>query len=168
MTTRINIQLAPTRHVTNAMRTGIATAFLQGDLSEARWVPMIGDPSDAYPERNVAPPSLAVIVTPDDGAHPADAVAGAAAQLALVLAHVRGGFPDIPISLRVVALDETTHRYAFRPTDTPEEIQRAFAACPTPAELDALGPTIGWDLVRWISLNDEIAVTHRPSQRPST
>lgn len=85
-----------------------------------------------------------------------------------ILADVRGGFPNLPISLHVVALDETTYHYAVRPTDTPEEIQRAFAACPTPTELDALGPTIGWDLVRWISLNDEIAVTRRPHQRPQT
>jgi hypothetical protein len=160
MTTRIDIQLAPKRHVTDGMRKRIAASFALADLPEPRWVPMRGDRSDSHPKVPIAPPHLVVRLTPTDGAHPADVVRGVATRLTPVLAAIRRELPDLPMGLEVCSPDQVTH-YGFRPTDTPDAIQRALAACPTASELDKLGPSIGWDTIRWVSLNDQIAVTRR-------
>jgi hypothetical protein len=85
--------------------------------------------------------------------------------LAPALAAIRRELPDLPMGVSVCAPHPVAHN-GFRLTDTPDLIQRAFATCPTAAELDKLGRWIGWDTIRWVSLNDEVAVTE--SGKPSS
>lgn len=96
---RLDLELAPARHVGDEMRTRIVDAYALTDLPERTWVPMAGDPGSDDSETNVAQPSLHVVINADADTHPADAVAHVAVPLTLAVSAIRRGLPSLPLGI---------------------------------------------------------------------
>jgi hypothetical protein len=139
----VGLQLAPSAHVTDAMRAIVAKAFADAGIGVSGWVPLEGEPQPAERETiRIAEPSLAVLVTAPDNRTQDDLLSALAESLGGALATIRGALPELPLGMNVSSV-EGTQWLSFRLEDSPDAILRATAAL---SETFGRGvDSLGWD-----------------------
>jgi hypothetical protein len=122
---RVQIELAPSAHVTDEMRSAVLTAVRDAGLPMDGWLQLQGEarPED-WPDHRVAAPTLHLVVT-TDAASATSVVVSRHSPLGEALASIRERLPKLPLGIR----SEATARkrwWGFKPTATPNDIRRGM------------------------------------------
>jgi hypothetical protein len=139
----VGLQLAPSAHVTEAMRAIVKRAFTDAGVTVRGWVPLEREarPEDWGPTR-IADPTLSVLVAVVPDRSPDEVLSALAGRLGAALATIRGALPKLPLSINV-STKEGTQWLAFRVEDSPAAIARGTAAL---SETFGRGvDALGWD-----------------------
>ena len=144
----IQMQLAPSAHVTRELRRLVLAAVAEAGVEVDGWAPLPGDPNPADRTR-IATPSLRLIVLGSANQTAEEALLQLATRISDALARIRSAAPSLPISINAVS-DSGTRWFAFRPSDSPDAFRRGVAALPTVVSHQKM--VHGWDdeLGKWI------------------
>lgn len=140
---RLELQLAPSAHVTEEIRSTVVDAMTIGGLSVDGWLAMEGEAKpEGWPHHRIAPPHLYVVVSSSAEGVAERFVAAKRSEMGNALAAVRQALPSLPLGMTTVS--PTRRRWwGFRPSETPEGIRQGMDALASVINdsVDALG----WD-----------------------